>query len=574
MKRMTLVLAFVTATASAQQRHPGWSLGPPLPDAQPVVAESRYGGTYPAGSRIKDDQAPGGFGRCSNFPIDLGDREWGAKGAITLVAFPEEPIAYFKHQGVALRLFNRSGQTAAFEACDSCLYILQEAQDHTGRWREIEEPPCIICGNSLHRVFLLPNECWEFKARRYDGPVTTKIRFRLDPTGEKDTAKPIYSNEFVGKISRAQLRMTPSATEARRVFRSKDAKEAGVLETLIGLLDKDAGWGEVRRYGSPQQEAALRLAKFGPAAKDALPALRKALVDLNPTCRVAGAYALSKIEGRVDEAIRIYVSILHGPDDHRAHADAASRLADLGPQATDAVPALCKALSNGSDDARSGAAEALGKIRTQANVAVPALAAALTAENPTVRRRAIHSLQAYGADAKPAVPALHKALRDSDGSVRSAAAETLWNLECDIDAVMPTLNDLLEKDRSEYDRWFAAHALGKIGPAAKAAIPHLTASLTEKSVNLRVGAADALWKVTGQAEPALGTLIRIVKEESLESSDAHYAIRVLEQMGAHARGAVPTLRARSKTLDTGHSDRNLLETAIRAIESTPNPEKR
>jgi hypothetical protein len=127
---------------------------PPAQDAKPVKADSRLEGIYPAGSRIKDEKVPGGFKPCDNYPLDLGKRSWGAKDTITLIAFPEEQTAYFEYQGIALRLINRTAGTAAFEACHSCLYIVQEALDDKGRWREIEEPPCAICRHSFHRVFL------------------------------------------------------------------------------------------------------------------------------------------------------------------------------------------------------------------------------------------------------------------------------------------------------------------------------------------------------------------------------------------------------------------------------------
>lgn len=186
-------------------RDDSWHLKSPAPGAKAVAANKRLPGIYPVGSRIRDDKALGGFGPCDNFPLDLGKNEWGANGAISLVAFPDEPIAYFKHQGLAVRLINRTSDIAAFSACDSCLYLVQEALDDKGRWREIEETPDAICGNSFHRVFIKANEYWEFKARTYTGSIKTKVRFRLDPGGE-NPGQPIFSNEFAGHVAPAQFR--------------------------------------------------------------------------------------------------------------------------------------------------------------------------------------------------------------------------------------------------------------------------------------------------------------------------------------------------------------------------------
>src|SRR5262249_47714204 len=138
----------------------GWELKPPAADAVPVAAQRRLPGNYPAGSRLPDREALGGFGPCDNYPNDLGHKDWGAKGAISLVAFSDEPVAYFKHRGIALRLVNRTGDVVSFAASDSCLFLVQEAIDPDGRWRPIESLPEPISGNSFHRVFLKPDQYW------------------------------------------------------------------------------------------------------------------------------------------------------------------------------------------------------------------------------------------------------------------------------------------------------------------------------------------------------------------------------------------------------------------------------
>jgi hypothetical protein len=181
---------------------PGWELKPPSPDATPVTAEKKLPGIYPAGSRIEDRDTPGGFSPCGNYPKDLAGRKWGAEGAVSIVAFPDEPVAYFKHRGFALRVVNRTAEVVAFAACDSALSIVREAQDAGGAWQEIESPREPICGNSFHRVFLGSRQYWQFPARSYDGPIKTKLRFRLDPGGGRPV---IYSNEFDGHVTAAQF---------------------------------------------------------------------------------------------------------------------------------------------------------------------------------------------------------------------------------------------------------------------------------------------------------------------------------------------------------------------------------
>jgi hypothetical protein len=194
---------------------PGWELQPPAADSKPISTKERLRGLYPVASRIEDKKAPGGFGECNNYSFELGEKKWGTKGEVSLVAFPEEKVAYFKYLGIALRVINRTDKDVAFAAFDSMTYIVQEAKDDQGRWREIETPPDIhaFCGNSFHRVFLEPGRYWQVPARTYDGPFKTKIRFRLDPTSNPGENPSIYSNEIEGAIHLSQFRNGPNRAE-------------------------------------------------------------------------------------------------------------------------------------------------------------------------------------------------------------------------------------------------------------------------------------------------------------------------------------------------------------------------
>ena len=206
--RATLLVAALLALGGCQKTDDsadtasGWLLVPSSADATPVTAKEKLPGIYPAGSRIKDREALGGFGPCSNYPKNLAGKDWGANGTVSIIAFPDEPVAYFKHSGFALRLLNRTTEPVPFAACDSALFMICEAKDADETWREIESLPQTSCGNSFHRVFLGPGQYWEFPACLYSGPTKTKLRFRLDP-GNGQPA--IYSNEFDGQVAAAQF---------------------------------------------------------------------------------------------------------------------------------------------------------------------------------------------------------------------------------------------------------------------------------------------------------------------------------------------------------------------------------
>jgi len=350
---------------------PGWEWTPPLSGAKPVATSKRLSGIYPAGSQIKDTNARGGFGRCDNYPKDLGDKTWGDKDAISLVAFPDEPIAYFKHRGIGLRLVNRTRDTAAFKALDSRLYIVQEALDGDGQWREIENLTTAICGNSFHRVFLKSDQFWEFKARAYSGALKTKLRFRLDLRGENDDARSIYSNVFDGEVSKTQLRKGPTDAEIQRALSSKDGKEEGVVATLTALLANEDGDRQAM-----QRSAVWHLGDLGPTANQALPALGVAMKGPDLSLRATSAYAHWKINRQIDEPVRVLAAVLREGDVEHSHGEAILWLQQMAPAAQDAVPALCQVLANGDEDVRQRAAEALGFIHSRPLIAVPALARA------------------------------------------------------------------------------------------------------------------------------------------------------------------------------------------------------
>jgi hypothetical protein len=110
---------------------------PSLPGAKRLEVKERQTGWYSAVSKLKNTDTRDGIGVRWNWPKELGDKPWGAKGTISLVAFPGEAVAYGKHLGMALRLINRGNEPAVFQGCDSGLPIIQEARDEQGRWREI-----------------------------------------------------------------------------------------------------------------------------------------------------------------------------------------------------------------------------------------------------------------------------------------------------------------------------------------------------------------------------------------------------------------------------------------------------
>ena len=97
------------------------------------------------------------------------------------------------------------------------------------------------------------------------------------------------------------------------------------------------------------------------------------------------------------------------------------------------------------------------------------------------------------------------------------------------------------------------HRLGELGPEASDAVPYLTYVLSmDGHLRPRLAAAAALARITGQAEPGVGFLVRQIdrapaQETGQPREDGESiqlkceAIAYLGELGVLARGAVPTL---------------------------------
>ena len=130
-----LLLSLLASMTACQESRtgPGWELTPPATDADPVSATEQSVGIYPAGSRLPDKKALGGFGPCDNFPHALGQKTWGENDTVSVVAFPEESCAYFQNRGIALRVINRSRKDVPFDASDSSL----RSEEHTSELQSL-----------------------------------------------------------------------------------------------------------------------------------------------------------------------------------------------------------------------------------------------------------------------------------------------------------------------------------------------------------------------------------------------------------------------------------------------------
>jgi HEAT repeat protein len=219
--------------------------------------------------------------------------------------------------------------------------------------------------------------------------------------------------------------------------------------------------------------------------------------------------------------------------DERERLNAALALGSVG--SADSVPGLVKALKDREESVRDAAAQALGMIGPPAKEAVRPLLALLEVKDERLRVTAAEAL--WRIDRHPAaIAALARMVEKDLGGWR--AARVLRSIGPDAAAAVPALTEAIHAkvDLTGSLRRNAALALGQIGPAARKATPSLRRALRHSHSDLRVAAAEALWRLE-QDRSVVPVLVAAVRHREARDD----AIEVLGRIGPAAEEAVPDL---------------------------------
>lgn len=230
-------------------------------------------------------------------------------------------------------------------------------------------------------------------------------------------------------------------------------------------------------------------------------------------------------------------------------------LADWGPRAAKAAPALASLLTKGDDEVRLSAAVALGKIGKEAvapvaklldggdgdtryyalaalgwigpaaNSTEPVVFKLLEDKNDSVRAKAAFALGHIGADPKKAVRPLLKLLIEKNEAVRGSAGAALGNFK---EHAVPGLIEALQDDFMTM-RLEAAKALGQIGPPAKSASDKLRTAAADPANEVAEEALTALVKIGPDALPSYRSVFEHERAEVRQR-----AFLVLEKMEGKA----------------------------------------
>jgi HEAT repeat protein len=182
-----------------------------------------------------------------------------------------------------------------------------------------------------------------------------------------------------------------------------------------------------------RRERALRvLAKLGPQAEPAVPALVALLADESPKVKTEVLFVLGAIGPKAVAAVEPATKLL-ADKDRDVMLTAAYVLGKIGPEAKAATPELKKLLQSDDELVKLTGVWALLRMDMRddeyVKYAVPAMAAALKNEKVYIRVEAAMTLGDLGVAAASALPALEAAQADPSPAVRGAATAAIQKIK-------------------------------------------------------------------------------------------------------------------------------------------------
>jgi HEAT repeat protein len=275
------------------------------------------------------------------------------------------------------------------------------------------------------------------------------------------------------------------------------------------------------RVPADRARAARNLGRLGWLAREALPALVRALDDEDAKVREAAAQAVGQMGA---EALPALGGML-GHDDKYVRRHAVWALGKLGPPARPALGELARALKDADPRTASGAAQALGNLGAAGAAAVPPLAEAMRGTNIVLCRLAARALSQIG---PPALATLMAHLQHTDPFVRGEAALAVGWMGAAARTAVPLLGQIV---RGPHTRGLA-DTPPPAGTLARGAVsPPAVVSPNMSGVNSAV--------ITPTLPPP-------TDDAATEETCRVYAAQALGRLGPAAAGAAADLRVASR----------------------------
>lgn len=291
-----------------------------------------------------------------------------------------------------------------------------------------------------------------------------------------------------------------------------------------------------------REKAAYTLTKVGPAVREVLPSLMKAIrtnaTSAKRSCTNA-AYSFY-LHNAVSQAGSDAVPVLLDALKDRNTEVRIKAMEILAKVATpDSLSILAKAMYDAEPLIRKYAIEGIGKVKMVSRHTLDGVVSALTDEDFEVRAEAAMALGKLGVNSTNVLDALNEALKDRDENVRLQAYEALKELGSPEALTLyrqgkftddqgsylqakkvqveeeETVESLMEKIKDPISKKKAIVALGGMGSKAVKAVPALVKCLNDRECTIGARAAEALGKIKNPSSiPALIKALENFYEET------------------------------------------------------------
>jgi len=234
---------------------------------------------------------------------------------------------------------------------------------------------------------------------------------------------------------------------------------------------------------------------------------------------------------------------------------------EIGPEQTD-LPALLDLLNSTNRWVPQCVFTCIGTIGVATPEVLAVLADAATNQSAFSRTAAINALGQLGPKAESAADLLIRNLDDPDTGIRITSAGALWRIRNHTNATVAWLTKALGDELNqpsaasnppnflgnrEMNLWKIAALLQEVGPAAQPAIPLLRTMRNEKEIRLRMSAAEALGKISGESS---GVGVWLEGLTHFDSNVRVYAARMLCAHCSEARWVPPEIEGMLKSRDS------------------------
>ena len=258
--------------------------------------------------------------------------------------------------------------------------------------------------------------------------------------------------------------------------------------------------------------AAARIKDIGPDARAAAPTLVDMLLNnANPRKRMFAAFPLS-VMGSEPGVISALVKAMND-DDKDVRSAVIRAFSTIGLEDDEAVSAIFSALQDDSEEVRLAAASVLAQAGKHFETALTVLIDLLESDKQAAWTA--RTLGDIGTEARRALPKLREIVQNRPGNnyLYMAALYAQARISGEIDQPLSKLIDMLNNE-DEMIRRTAVSDIGKLGPAAKAAVSALIITLSTGDFQIREDCAKALGRIGPDAASALPILRALATKDS------------------------------------------------------------